>query len=956
MKNYAIVLLTFIAFVACNKKKEHITFETLTHNEKALLFPDKKDTIPYATLSYEFTYPKTFKNAEKLQDLQKIFQELFWGKGYGKYNSPKEAKDAYVKSYIENYRKEMQDDFTSQKKQNQDDTMDYIYSYVDEIKDSITFYNDAVLSYYVSNYTYTGSARPNVYFTLKTIDLNSLSEINLKDIFIDGYETELGEIIRSKLLSVVEENGGDKSFFFDFENIMPNDNFHLTQTGIQFTYNPYEIAAGAIGSFDVKISYQELQHLIQQEETLSYFKGTNFENKANASDAKLIENNDITDYENPEIAYVKNDKIYFYYLENKKIKEFKEEKEPVFNCAFHPEENKLYYTVIRNNSLWLKEADFSKNTVEIVSLTNFNLSQSECISEMSDQKSNLFYYRDKIYLIHDFSWDVYYFKGAKCYSVASKKIEKTEYIAADIHDLVHQLKYSHPELKTKNEQLLYTHEGVTTNLSDKIDINVNLSDDLGLDFMYYQFKFSDDKSKLLFAAMESFGDLPHGPFCVADTDGKNQQELIEDGVSFQCKPIWIGNQLIFIRYNEVAEYKHVKQFCITNAKDNSYKVIDENVDYFTVKSLPPETEQKKKLEFVAKNIEKATFKPVRVGWQHDYGFDKGGLLNKYEYVRSLLSYGQLQAILDYPIFLSGPHTKDALNLNDEFSFGHYNPKFVSELREDINEIISKKSFVKYTKPIMEKYDIPTLLKGYKTIYDIAKNNPEEFNEIKTKYMNGIKEKTWQEGSYRSVLPDTIKSEDYWNWGETSYHFWIRRDIDNTKEIWIGIINDILKTYGYSTDSNSTEFFNNEKYTVIGSEREDGLGYNFHVYNKKSSKQYDFKLENIKNTIQLFYAAVVNDYLVLDDGTSNIRNLIIIDMYNGKIVQQDIVYVGAYELKDHKIFYWRQIDVLPKSVSPPTCYIADGTAEEQYGYVEKCALNVETLAVEQLNEYECVYFQ
>ncbi len=36
-----------------------------------------------------------------------------------------------------------------------------------------------------------------------------------------------------------------------------------------------------------------------------------------------------------------------------------------------------------------------------------------------------------------------------------------------------------------------------------------------------------------------------------------------------------------------------------------------------------------KLAFLVENLDNATFDPVRVGWQHDYGFAGGGVLNKY---------------------------------------------------------------------------------------------------------------------------------------------------------------------------------------------------------------------------------------------------------------------------------------------------------------------------------------
>lgn len=77
---------------------------------------------------------------------------------------------------------------------------------------------------------------------------------------------------------------------------------------------------------------------------------------------------------------------------------------------------------------------------------------------------------------------------------------------------------------------------------------------------------------------------------------------------------------------------------------------------------------------------------------------------------------------------------------------------------------------------------------------ILRKKPQEFNKIKSDFLIGIKSKTWEEGAYRTMLPAQLDSDYYWNWSETSYHFWVRRDIDKTKELWIGIISDVLKAY------------------------------------------------------------------------------------------------------------------------------------------------------------------
>ena len=108
--------------------------------------------------------------------------------------------------------------------------------------------------------------------------------------------------------------------------------------------------------------------------------------------------------------------------------------------------------------------------------------------------------------------------------------------------------------------------------------------------------------------------------------------------------------------------------------------------------------------------------------------------------------------------------------------------------------MSEKDFITFTKPLLEKYNILEFLKKNKDIYEITQKYPDAFDRIKLDYIKKIQNKTLSAGEYRDLRPSMLNSEDYWNWSETSYHFWIRRDIDNTKEIWIGMINDILNAY------------------------------------------------------------------------------------------------------------------------------------------------------------------
>jgi serine/threonine protein kinase len=202
------------------------------------------------------------------------------------------------------------------------------------------------------------------------------------------------------------------------------------------------------------------------------------------------------------------------------------------------------------------------------------------------------------------------------------------------------------------------------------------------------------------------------------------------------------------------------------------------------------------LDKIAKSLDRAYFKTVRAstGYIHDYGFDIGWILNKFEYVNSIMSYKEFQTKTEIPIYIKGPHSSSKLNLNSRFSFGHYNPIFVKYLQKSISDLLSDRNFILETKSILNKYDIINFLKKIQSIYYITQSNSSEFRSIKAEYLNRINNNTLSEFAYGELVPEKLNSVEYWNWSESTYNFWIRRDIDNTIHIWAQIISEVITAY------------------------------------------------------------------------------------------------------------------------------------------------------------------
>ena len=82
------------------------------------------------------------------------------------------------------------------------------------------------------------------------------------DYRIFGDDMQCVEIELDPNETVIAEAGG---MMMMEDHIEMNDNFYLMPNGIGFYYNPYEVAAYAVGTTDLFIPFSEIQAFLQPE-------------------------------------------------------------------------------------------------------------------------------------------------------------------------------------------------------------------------------------------------------------------------------------------------------------------------------------------------------------------------------------------------------------------------------------------------------------------------------------------------------------------------------------------------------------------------------------------------------------------------------------------------------------------------------------------------------------------
>ena len=281
------------------------------------------------------------------------------------------------------------------------------------------------------------------------------------------------------------------------------------------------------------------------------------------------------DYTDCPLVYLIDGELIFHNLdENRKVK-FREEPDTIFNFTFNTDGKTMYYSVLRDNVLWLKSVDIDQSQITPQWLTNWELTKNDCTTETYGEVSPLLYYNGDLIIQHNFNWDYYDFKSMAIYSIAKNSIAQKEYNYDLLRKAVGELSYEKSEkyFKVVDQQLYYTRNNANVCLSDQLDFQAlrgKESEDYWVDTEFISYTLSLDETKTLFGAIIEMGDLGHGPYCIANVDGSNQMVLTETDISSNKEAIWLkNNTVVFTDYKD--------NLYVANNDDNSIQKIAENV-------------------------------------------------------------------------------------------------------------------------------------------------------------------------------------------------------------------------------------------------------------------------------------------------------------------------------------------------------------------------------------------
>jgi Protein of unknown function (DUF3298). len=112
-------------------------------------------------------------------------------------------------------------------------------------------------TYTGSDYEYTGGAHGYTGIGHDVFDMTTGEIVTEEDLFAEGYEENVAELLAASLEEYLAENEEDPESMFSLPE--PNGNFAVSEEGITWTYNPYEIAPYSMGIFDLLVSWDDLK-------------------------------------------------------------------------------------------------------------------------------------------------------------------------------------------------------------------------------------------------------------------------------------------------------------------------------------------------------------------------------------------------------------------------------------------------------------------------------------------------------------------------------------------------------------------------------------------------------------------------------------------------------------------------------------------------------------------------
>lgn len=255
----AVGLLTY----AC-KEKPKTEADALTLHSSSLTDEAQLKTSAdklSLSLSVSIDYPAAFPNPDVLNNVRRTMLQDYFHETDSVFQTPKAVLDAYV----EDYKKFFYESESTYADIEDEEGMYRSDPWYIHQKTIIRYNKDYLFSYTVSTDRYSGGAHGEKRYVNTVISLKTGKKITEDDLFTEKAKAFVVTMIVDKIMKQNKLNSVDELIEIGFMDLsdLSLKNFYLTDKGLTYTYNEYEIAGYAVGTTEVFLDFNSLSSYLK---------------------------------------------------------------------------------------------------------------------------------------------------------------------------------------------------------------------------------------------------------------------------------------------------------------------------------------------------------------------------------------------------------------------------------------------------------------------------------------------------------------------------------------------------------------------------------------------------------------------------------------------------------------------------------------------------------------------
>ena len=255
---YTLIFVILTVFTVCRNDDEgKLTFEMLESEKTIRLSNEELSPVCSVSLKLPCATQESGEVGKKINEA--VVYRLFNQADMGMQGAMDQFAEAYTMSYKTNMLPLYNTDRADTTKRSW-----YEFHYI--INATIEQTSKRTLAYLATiDYSegHANSIHQLIPFNFK---VETGKEIRMKDIFVDGYETQLPPVLLKALMEKTETQNLDqlkeKGYLDQVEMYVP-ENFIVSDNTITFIFNPSEIASLELGTIELVLTYDQLKKFVK---------------------------------------------------------------------------------------------------------------------------------------------------------------------------------------------------------------------------------------------------------------------------------------------------------------------------------------------------------------------------------------------------------------------------------------------------------------------------------------------------------------------------------------------------------------------------------------------------------------------------------------------------------------------------------------------------------------------